>query len=312
VGLSPRIRSAAPDRQGRAVRCPGIPSAGICRCPACSVRCARASISDTGGTERRTRSCSRHPGRLAPCEGHRPENPTGDFAQVLKDLTDRHVPDRTIVLLLDSPDIHKLSTLHEAFPPAGARRLVERFEVHHTPKHGFWPTWRRPGSMSSPGNACPVAFPIATVNVRNLDDDVVDCLKWCASSNESSRKGEVRHMLEAPPTPGPRRLWTGSVRKLGLGSHPQRQRRSPWAAPVSMETTSDTPHLGCACGRDHFGRLRQASAKRDPTRSPEISHGRRDSPVVVSPCALPDPRMPASSSQVRRGPYRPGQNARKR
>ena len=27
---------------------------------------------------------------------------------------------------------------YEAFPPAEARRLVERFEVHYTPKHGSW------------------------------------------------------------------------------------------------------------------------------------------------------------------------------
>ena len=28
--------------------------------------------------------------------------------------------------------------LYEAFPPAEARRLVERFEWHYTPKHGSW------------------------------------------------------------------------------------------------------------------------------------------------------------------------------
>jgi hypothetical protein len=27
---------------------------------------------------------------------------------------------------------------YEAFPPAQARRLVERFEWHYTPKHGSW------------------------------------------------------------------------------------------------------------------------------------------------------------------------------
>jgi hypothetical protein len=27
---------------------------------------------------------------------------------------------------------------YEAFPPAEARRLVERFEWHYTPKHGSW------------------------------------------------------------------------------------------------------------------------------------------------------------------------------
>jgi len=33
---------------------------------------------------------------------------------------------------------HKLSTLYNAFKPAEARRLVNRFEVHYTPKHGSW------------------------------------------------------------------------------------------------------------------------------------------------------------------------------
>jgi hypothetical protein len=28
--------------------------------------------------------------------------------------------------------------LYEAFPAAEARRLVERFEWHYTPKHGSW------------------------------------------------------------------------------------------------------------------------------------------------------------------------------
>ena len=30
---------------------------------------------------------------------------------------------------------------YEAFPAAEARRLVERFEWHYTPKHGSWLTW---------------------------------------------------------------------------------------------------------------------------------------------------------------------------
>ena len=30
------------------------------------------------------------------------------------------------------------ASLYEAFPPAEARRLVERFEWHYTPKHGSW------------------------------------------------------------------------------------------------------------------------------------------------------------------------------
>ena len=33
---------------------------------------------------------------------------------------------------------HKLASLYEAFPPERARRIAERLEIHHTPKHGSW------------------------------------------------------------------------------------------------------------------------------------------------------------------------------
>jgi hypothetical protein len=33
---------------------------------------------------------------------------------------------------------HAPSSLYEAFPPAQARRLIERFEWHYSPKHGSW------------------------------------------------------------------------------------------------------------------------------------------------------------------------------
>ena len=36
---------------------------------------------------------------------------------------------------------------------------------------------------------------MATINVRQLDDDVVDRLKRRASSNNRSLEGEVRHVL---------------------------------------------------------------------------------------------------------------------
>jgi DDE superfamily endonuclease len=38
----------------------------------------------------------------------------------------------------DNLNIHKPASLYEAFPAAEARRLVERFEWHYTPKHGSW------------------------------------------------------------------------------------------------------------------------------------------------------------------------------
>ena len=38
----------------------------------------------------------------------------------------------------DNLNTHKSASLYEAFPAVEARRLVERFEWHYTPKHGSW------------------------------------------------------------------------------------------------------------------------------------------------------------------------------
>jgi len=96
-----------------------------------------------------------------------------DYAHVLKDLADLHFAGaRTIVLVQDNLNIHSKASLYEAFPAAEARRLVERFEWHYTPKHGSWldlaeselgvltsqrldrriPTNKRPSTKSPPGS----------------------------------------------------------------------------------------------------------------------------------------------------------------
>lgn len=33
---------------------------------------------------------------------------------------------------------HTIASLYEAFEPVMARRLVEKLEIHYTPKHGSW------------------------------------------------------------------------------------------------------------------------------------------------------------------------------
>jgi hypothetical protein len=81
---------------------------------------------------------------FAPLEGWRHVKVTDrhtavDYAHVLKDLADTHFPGaKTIVLVQDNLNIHCKASLYEAFPAAEARRLVERFEWHYTPKHGSW------------------------------------------------------------------------------------------------------------------------------------------------------------------------------
>ena len=61
-----------------------------------------------------------------------------DYARILKDLADTHFPHQTIVLVQDNLNIHSKASLYEAFAAPEARRLVERFEWHYTPKHGSW------------------------------------------------------------------------------------------------------------------------------------------------------------------------------
>ncbi|HKM70594.1 MAG TPA: IS630 family transposase, partial [Stellaceae bacterium] len=81
---------------------------------------------------------------FAPLEGWRHVEVTDrhtavDYAQVLKDLSDTHYPNVSkIVLVQDNLNTHKPASLYEAFPAEEARRLVERFEWHYTPKHGSW------------------------------------------------------------------------------------------------------------------------------------------------------------------------------
>jgi len=62
-----------------------------------------------------------------------------DFARAIRDLVDLHSPDaERIVLVLDNLNTHSPASLYEAFPPAEAKRLADRLELHHTPKHGSW------------------------------------------------------------------------------------------------------------------------------------------------------------------------------
>jgi hypothetical protein len=60
-----------------------------------------------------------------------------DFAEVLRDLSDVHYPAaEKIVPVCDQLNTHGPASLYQAFAPGEARRPAERFEWHHTPKHG--------------------------------------------------------------------------------------------------------------------------------------------------------------------------------
>ena len=89
---------------------------------------------------------------FAPLEGWRRAGVTDrrtkvDWAHQVKQLVDEDYQDKErIVLVMDNPvsstgqalNTHHPASLYEAFEPAEARRIAERLEIHHTPKHGSW------------------------------------------------------------------------------------------------------------------------------------------------------------------------------
>lgn len=81
---------------------------------------------------------------VEPLRGWRQVNVTSrrtklDFAQQMKELVDQHYPRvEKITLVMDNLNTHRMSCLYEAFTPAEARRIIEKIEVVHTPKHGSW------------------------------------------------------------------------------------------------------------------------------------------------------------------------------
>lgn len=62
-----------------------------------------------------------------------------DWANEVRDLLNgRYADVSKVTLVMDNLNTHTMGSLYEAFPPAEARRLAQRLEIHYTPKHGSW------------------------------------------------------------------------------------------------------------------------------------------------------------------------------
>ena len=62
-----------------------------------------------------------------------------DFAAFVRELVDGRYKDAIkIVLVMDNLNTHSIASLYEAFEPAEAKRIADKLEIHHTPKHGSW------------------------------------------------------------------------------------------------------------------------------------------------------------------------------
>jgi hypothetical protein len=81
---------------------------------------------------------------VEPLSGWRQVTPTqrrtkADYAEQLRSLADEIYPEAEYIRLVqDNLNTHTLASLYEVLPPAEARRIASRFEVHYTPKHGSW------------------------------------------------------------------------------------------------------------------------------------------------------------------------------
>lgn len=62
-----------------------------------------------------------------------------DFAHFIKDLVDVQYPHANkIIMVMDNLNTHNGSSLYEAFEPSEAKRILDKLEIHYTPKHGSW------------------------------------------------------------------------------------------------------------------------------------------------------------------------------
>ena len=62
-----------------------------------------------------------------------------DWAHFIKEMLDTRYPDaEKVILVMDNLNTHTIASLYAAFLPIEARRLVEKLEIHYTPKHGSW------------------------------------------------------------------------------------------------------------------------------------------------------------------------------
>lgn len=62
-----------------------------------------------------------------------------EWAEFIRSLlVGRYRRAEKLVLVMDQLNTHSAASLYQAFPPATAKRLADRLEIHHTPKHGSW------------------------------------------------------------------------------------------------------------------------------------------------------------------------------
>ena len=147
--------------------------------------------------------------RLARRLGQRPADAASTSPQCVRDLVDVHYPERGADRAGHGSAQHPLPGLAlRGVPAAEAKRLADRLEIHHTPKHGSWlnmaETRTRVSSAPMPArNACPTAR------------------RWSARSPPGPRAATPPPPPSTGSSPPPTRApnSTASTRHLSLTHH---------------------------------------------------------------------------------------------
>jgi hypothetical protein len=67
-----------------------------------------------------------------------------DWASFIEELLTVHYPHaRKLILVLDNLNTHTPISLYDTFPPDKAKGLLDRLEIHSTPKHACLSQYRR-------------------------------------------------------------------------------------------------------------------------------------------------------------------------
>jgi hypothetical protein len=62
-----------------------------------------------------------------------------DWAQFIQEIVEEQYPNaKKVILVMDQLNTHVLYALYEVFHPEKAKSIIDKLEVHYTPKHGSW------------------------------------------------------------------------------------------------------------------------------------------------------------------------------
>lgn len=104
-----------------------------------------------------------------------------DWAEQVRIVLEHDYQDaEKVILVCDNLNTHTIASFYKAFAPEIARRLVERLEIHHAPKHGSWLNVAE-CELSVLSRHCLMN---RTATICELHDKVNP---WCSERNASQR-----------------------------------------------------------------------------------------------------------------------------